>query len=81
MRVTARSLTTLLAFAGIGASVLLAPVSAAAPECTNTAPRTTLCQSPGHAQLTTSPQQNNYYPYWGGPFLGLGGFSINFGRW
>jgi hypothetical protein len=74
MRVKARDLTTLLAAAGVSASVLLAPVAAAAPQCTNTAPRATLCQTPGHAALSTSPEQYNVYPYWGWPFLG--GFSI-----
>ena len=77
MRTRLRYLTMLLGSAGACAAIAAAPIAAAAPQCTNTAPNTTLCQSNGSAQLVTSPQPNNYYPYWGFPIIGLGGFGIN----
>jgi hypothetical protein len=63
--------------AGICAAAVTAPVAAAAPECTQTAPRTTLCETSGSAQLTTSPPlvQSNPYPYFGFGF-GRGGIFI-----
>ena len=55
MRIEIRYLTPLLAAVGVSAAVLLAPVAAAAPECTNTGPNTTQCQTRGSTQIVTSP--------------------------
>lgn len=76
MRIRIRYLTSLLAAAGICLSVIAAPVAAAVPECTNTGPNTTLCQSNGSAQIVTSPPANNFYPYWGFPIIGFGGWGF-----
>ena len=78
MRSNTRYFATLFAAIGIGASVVMAPVAAAAPQCTNTGPNTTQCQTNGSAQIVTSPPQNNYwggFPYGGGFILGIGGFG------
>jgi hypothetical protein len=75
-----RSLATLLATGGICAAVAFAPVAAAQPRCTTTAPNTTQCQTNGSSQIVTSPQQNNWYggwPWWGGGLvIGIGGIGI-----
>jgi hypothetical protein len=56
----------------------MAPVAAAQPRCTTTAPNTTQCQTNGSAQIVTSPQlQNN----WGWPWWGGGGLVIGIGGW
>jgi hypothetical protein len=69
-------LPIVFAVAGVSAAVALAPVSAAAPECVNTGPMTTQCQTPGHSQIVTSPpvMNNGWYgwPYGGGFVLDLG---------
>jgi hypothetical protein len=78
MRTRLRSLTTLLAAAGISAALAMAPVAAAAPECTTVAPNTTQCETNGSAQIVTSPQlQNNYggWPWGGGLIIGIGGWG------
>lgn len=78
MRSNIRYLAPLFAAVGICASVVMAPVAAAAPQCTNTGPNTTLCETNGSAQLVTSPPLNNNWgwPGWGGGFvIGLGGFG------
>jgi hypothetical protein len=76
MRIRIRHLTPLLAAAGVCLSVLAAPVAAAAPECINTGPTTTQCESNGSTQIVTSPPTYSYYPYGGWP---VGGFGITFG--
>jgi hypothetical protein len=69
---------TVLTAAALGTSVLPAPVAAAAPNCTNTGPNTTVCQTNGSSQVVTSPPENNS---WGGfPFWG-GGLVLNPGNW
>jgi hypothetical protein len=73
-----RSVTPLLAAAGVCGAVAIAPVAEATPTCTTTAPYTTLCETNGSAQLVTSPQlQNNWgWPWWGGGLvIGIGGFG------
>ena len=74
-----RCLTTLFAAVGVCAAVVMAPVAAATPECTNVGPTTTQCQTNGSSQIVTSPPINNNYgwPYWGGGgiVIGLGGFG------
>ncbi|KUI27631.1 hypothetical protein AU195_20115 [Mycobacterium sp. IS-1496] len=70
---TAATLSTL---ALVGAAVLTAPVAAAAPECVNTGPRTTQCETGGSTQIvTTPPATNNGWPYGG---WGYGGLVIGF---
>ncbi len=76
MSIKTRYPTTLLAAVGACTAIATAPIAAATPECTNTGPNTTLCQSNGSAQLVTSPPPNNFYPYWGFPIIGFGGFGI-----
>jgi hypothetical protein len=76
MRTKIRAFTTLLAATGACAAIALAPVAAAAPECTTVAPNTTQCETNGSAQIVTSPQQNNYWggwPWGGGLVIGIGG--------
>jgi hypothetical protein len=73
-----RSLTPLFAAVGICAAIAMAPVAAAQPRCTTTAPNTTQCQTNGSAQIVTSPQlQNNWgWPWWGGGLvIGIGGWG------
>jgi hypothetical protein len=76
MRTQTRYLTMLLATVGMSAALAMAPAAAAAPQCTNTGPNTTVCQTNGSAQIVTSPPANNYYPYWGFPIIGFGGIGI-----
>lgn len=61
----------LLAGLGISAS------ASGAPTCTNVSPTTTICQSPGNAQIVTSPG-TIATPNWGWPFWG-GGLIISIG--
>jgi hypothetical protein len=77
MRTRLRTLTPILAAAGVCAEIAMAPVAAAQPRCTTTAPNTTQCQTNGSTQIVTSPQQNNN---WGWPWGG-GGLIIGFGGW
>lgn len=69
------------AFVGaVGFAVItMAAPAGAAPQCTDVAPNTRMCQTPGHTQITTSPDQamTNPYPGWG--FGGFGGFGIGGG--
>jgi hypothetical protein len=76
MRVRTRYLATLLLGAGLSASVVAAPAALAAPQCTNTGPNTTQCETNGSAQIVTSPPPNNNYGYWGYPIIGWGGWGI-----
>jgi hypothetical protein len=78
VRIRIRYLTTFFAAAGVCASVAVAPIAAAAPECTNTGPTTTLCENAGNAQIVTSPPTNNYYPWFGWSILGGFGIGIGF---
>lgn len=73
MNIRIRSMTTLFATAGAFAAIAAAPVAAAAPQCTNTGPNTTQCESNGNAQIVTSPPANNNYGYWGFPIIAFGG--------
>lgn len=71
MRMTVGRLVPLAAAAAFGAAVVAAPTAAAQPNCVNTGQTafggsTTVCQSPGNAQITTSPGQiptTYLYPY------------------
>lgn len=79
MRTKIRYLTPLFAAVGVCASVLVAPVAAAAPECINTGPNTTQCQTNGSSQIVTSPPPINNWGW--GPWWGGGGFVIGLGGW
>lgn len=63
------------------AVINIAPPAGAAPQCTDVAPNTRMCQTPGHTQITTSPDQamTNPYPGWGFGGIGIGGGGIWFG--
>lgn len=76
MRMKTRYLTTLLSSAAACTAVAVAPMAAAAPQCTNTGPNTTQCESNGNAQIVTSPPVNNNYGYWGFPIIGIGGWGF-----
>jgi hypothetical protein len=76
-----RTTTRLIAVpAAVISALVLAIPAAAVPQCTDTGPSTTICQTPGHAQITTSPNPafTNPYPGWGfgGIGIGLGGLWI-----
>ena len=67
------SLTTALAVVSAATAVALAPSAAAAPQCVDTGPTTTQCDTPGHSQITTSPpamNDNAWWPY-GGVVVGF----------
>lgn len=74
----ARTATAAFIAAGFTA-IGVAPTATAAPVCADVAPNTRMCQTPGHTQITTSPDQamTNPYPGWG--FGGIGGFGIGGG--
>lgn len=76
MRSKIRYLAPLFAAAGVCASIVMAPIAAAAPECTTVGPNTTQCETNGSAQIVTSPPVVNNYP-WGWPWGG--GFVISLG--
>ena len=68
-----RTLTTALAVVSAATAVALAPPAAAAPQCVDTGPTTTQCETPGHSQITTSPpamNNNAWWPY-GGVVVGF----------
>ena len=73
MRIKSFYLTTLLATAGVSAAIAVAPLATAAPQCINTGPNTTQCESNGNAQIVTTPPVNNNYGYWGFPIIAFGG--------
>jgi hypothetical protein len=75
MRIKIRYLTPVFAAAAACAAVVVAPVATAAPQCTNTGPYTTQCETNGSSQIVTSPPMiNNWGWPWGGGFvIGLGG--------
>jgi hypothetical protein len=61
------------------ASIAFAAPAPASPQCTDTGPNTTICQTPGHSQITTSPNPalTNPFPWmYGGFGIGLGGVWI-----
>ncbi|MGV9798152.1 hypothetical protein ACWDTP_08830 [Mycobacterium sp. NPDC003449] len=70
-----RCLAASLAVSGIvSLSVLFgAPPAAAAPQCTNTTPTTTQCQTKGSTAIVTSPPAINYGPWYG---WGIGGVVL-----
>lgn len=59
------------------AGLAIAGVASGTPSCTNVSPNTTVCQSPGNAQITTTPG-TIATPNWGWPFWG-GGLIISIG--
>lgn len=59
------------------AGLAIAESASARPSCINVNPTTTICQSPGNAQISTSPG-TVATPYWGWPIWG-GGLIISIG--
>lgn len=57
-------------------AMLTVPTSAAAPRCTDLAPRTTQCQTGGSTQIVTSPPGMDYVPWYGNDIFGSGGVPI-----
>jgi len=60
------------------AGLIAAPVAVAGPQCTQTGPTTTQCETNGSAQIVTSPPNVNngpWYPY-GGFGISIGGIGI-----
>lgn len=63
-------------------ALFLAVPAAAVPECTDTAPHTRTCVTPGHTAIVTSPNPTLTSPFpawgfgWGTPLIGLGGGGI-----
>lgn len=81
MRRVARALIALAAVTGVIALAAPTPARLAAdsPACTDVGVSTRLCQTPGHAQITTSPNPalTNPNPWgFGGFGFGLGGGGI-----
>jgi hypothetical protein len=72
MRIQIRYLTPLFAAAGVCAAVAMAPVVTATPQCTNTGPYTTHCQTNGSSQIVTSPP---LVENWSWPWVGVVGFG------
>ena len=73
----ARYLGALLATTGMSIAMLTAAPTDAAPQCTNTGPNTTLCQTNGSTQIVTTPAPISGSPGWGwGWGIGFGGFPI-----
>lgn len=64
------------------AAGLLAAPAAAVPDCTDTAPNTRTCVTPGHTAIVTTPNPafTNPWPGWGfgfgTPAFGLGGGGV-----
>lgn len=69
-------LPTGFAIIGTVVAVAMAPVVSASPECVNTGPTTTQCQTPGHSQIVTSPPAMNTSPWNVWPYGG--GYAIGF---
>lgn len=60
----ARAAVIALPVAVAAAVVATAPTAAAQPQCTDVAPGTTRCGSPGNVQINTAPTQTGpYLPY------------------
>jgi hypothetical protein len=66
-----RPSAAVFAAAAVCLSLAAAPPAAAVPECTNTGPTTTVCETNGSTQINTSPGVTNNYPF-GWPFWGSG---------
>jgi hypothetical protein len=76
----AKSILRVVSALALGIGVLLSASPAnAIPECVQTAPNTTVCNSNGSAQITTYPGYWTYNHGW--PWAGFGwpGFVIGFG--
>ncbi|WP_431233606.1 hypothetical protein ACQ856_02510 [Mycolicibacterium psychrotolerans] len=60
----------------VASVVLAAPATARPAQCTDTGPSTTVCETPGHAAIVTSPNPALQNPLAG---WGYGGFGIGLG--
>jgi hypothetical protein len=78
----AKSTLRMLPALALGIGVLLSASPAnAIPQCVNTAPNTTVCQTNGSAQITTHPGQWTYnygWPGYGWAGYGWPGFVFGF---
>jgi hypothetical protein len=62
----------MLLAAAAGASIAAAPAALAEPSCTYPSANSTVCQTPGNAQIVTSSprvQINTQFPYFGGGLI------------
>lgn len=77
LRIATAALVSAAAFAPCS---IASPTAEAAPQCVDVAPNTKMCQTPGHTQITTSPDQamTNPFPGWGFGGLGIGSGGIWF---
>ena len=72
MRIKRRYLPPMLLAAAAAASIATAPAALAEQSCTYPSANSTVCQTPGNAQIVTSPppvQFNTQFPYFGGGLL------------
>ncbi|GAY14499.1 hypothetical protein [Mycobacterium sp. shizuoka-1] len=60
----------------VAAVIAAAPAAARPAQCTDTGPSTTVCETPGHAAIVTSPNPALQNPLAG---WGFGGFGIGLG--
>ena len=70
---TTKHLASLVA-AAVAAAIAWAPLAAAEPNqpqesCETAAPSSTVCQTPGNAEINDAPPPVDYYPYGGGAGL------------
>jgi len=69
MTIKRRYLPPMLLAAAAAASIATAPAALAEQSCTYPSANSTVCQTPGNAQIVTSPppaQYNTQFPYFGG---------------
>ena len=72
MTIKRRYLPPMLLAAAAGASIAAAPAALAEPSCTYPSANSTVCQTPGNAQIVISPprvQINTQFPYFGGGLI------------
>jgi hypothetical protein len=68
MTIKRRYLAPTLLAAAAAASIVAAPSALAAQSCTSVSANSTVCQSPGNAQIVSSPPPVQYAPQY--PFFG-----------
>ena len=67
---SARHLSTLVGAAAVEAAIAWAPLAAAEPNqpqesCNTAGPSSTVCQTPGNAEINDAPPPVDFYPYGG----------------
>ena len=65
----------------LAAALWCAPPAGAGPDCSDLAPNTRICRTPGHSAITTSPNPafTNPWPGWGFGGVGLPAFGLGRG--